>query len=99
MFLYGFNEDNIGYVIREPQTNALIAVDVGDTEQSGKVIRGLEKEFNTTLSYILTTHRHWDHVNGNLYWLEQRPDLKILGSKKQWQDIPGLKKENAMNDL
>ena len=77
----------------------MIAVDVGDTEQSDKVIKGLEKEYDATLRYILSTHRHWDHVDGNLYWLEQRPDVKIIGSKKQWSDIPGLKEEDAMGDL
>ena len=43
LYLYSFNDDNIGYVIREPQTNSLIAVDVGDVEQSSKIIHGLEK--------------------------------------------------------
>ena len=62
LFLYSFNEDNVGYVLREPESNSLIAVDVGDTEQSGKVIRGLEKELGAELRYILTTHKHWDHT-------------------------------------
>ena len=77
----------------------MIAVDVGDTEQSSKVIKGLEQELDAPLKYILTTHKHWDHTDGNLYWQEERPDLTILGSKKEWQKIPGLKEEDAMTDL
>ena len=72
---------------------------MGETEESGKVIRGLEKEYDAPLKYILSTHKHWDHVNGNEYWLQERPDVTIIGSDKEWEKIPGLKQENAMSDL
>ena len=68
-------------------------------EQSDKVISDLEKQFDSKLAYILTTHKHWDHVDGNLHWLEKRPDLKIIGSSREIENIPGLKPENAMDDL
>ena len=70
-------------------------------EQSGKVIRGLEKELDAQLRYILTTHKHGDHTNGNLYWQQERPDVKILGSKLGLKDgcVPGLTTDNAMHDL
>ena len=72
---------------------------MGDVEQSSKVIRKLEKELNSELKYILTTHKHWDHVDGNEYWLSERPGLTIYGSSKEWQKTPGLTAANAMADL
>ena len=47
----------------------------------------------------MTTHKHWDHVDGNEYWLKERPNLTILGSSREPEQIPGLKAENAMSDL
>jgi len=97
--LYPFGSDNVGYVLREPQTNSLIGIDVGDVEQSDRVIKGLEREYGAELRYILTTHKHWDHVDGNLHWKQERPDLKIYGSEKGLDLVPGLEPSNAMHDL
>jgi len=43
LYMYRFFEDNIGYVLMEPRTKELIAVDVGDFETSYKVISELER--------------------------------------------------------
>jgi hydroxyacylglutathione hydrolase len=51
------------------------------------------------LTHIFTTHKHSDHVGGNLEWLDNRKDLTIYGSEKEWELIPGLKKENALRDI
>ena len=50
----------------EPKTKELIAVDIGEFEASYKIITELEQRHNTQLRYILSTHRHADHVGGNL---------------------------------
>ena len=99
LHLYKFNEDNIGYVLREPQTNQLIAVDVGETVKSANIIMQLEKMYDSKLAYILTTHKHHDHIGGNEFWLKERPGLKVIGSTLEPKSIPGLKEENAMSDL
>ena len=78
LYLFGFFEDNIGYVIREPKTNQLIAVDMGEFDKSSKVIGELERKYQTQLKYILSTHHHADHCGGNLQWKEHRPDLEII---------------------
>mmetsp|Transcript_4729 Transcript_4729/g.8082 ORF Transcript_4729/g.8082 Transcript_4729/m.8082 type:complete len:97 (+) Transcript_4729:193-483(+) len=72
LFLYKFFEDNIGYVLMEPQTRELIAVDVGEFDKSYKIISELEKRHQTQLRYIFSTHRHHDHVGGNLQWAEEK---------------------------
>jgi hypothetical protein len=43
VYMYRFFSDNIGYVILEPRTRNLIAIDVGDFDTSKKVIEELEK--------------------------------------------------------
>ena len=43
LYMYRFFEDNIGYVLMEPRTKELIAVDVGDFKTSYKVISELER--------------------------------------------------------
>ena len=55
--------------------------------------------YDAKLGYILTTHKHHDHIGGNEFWIKERPDLTVIGSKLEPQNIPGLKDENAMADL
>lgn len=43
LYLFKFFQDNIGYVILEPRTRGLIAVDLGDYEASSKVINEIEQ--------------------------------------------------------
>ena len=85
--MYRYFSDNIGYVLLEPRTRKLIAIDVGDYESSSKVIQELERENKTQLSHIFSTHGHSDHVGGNLKWKEARPGVQIIG---QNFNIPGV---------
>lgn len=89
--MYPFNRDNIGYVLLEPRTRQLIAVDVGDFEASNKVISEIEKREGAKLRYILTTHHHGDHTGGNKRWKEARKDVQVIsGSHELAQSrIPG----------
>ena len=43
LYMFKFFDDNIGYVLLEPQTRHLIAVDMGEFEVSSKIIKELEK--------------------------------------------------------
>lgn len=47
LYLYRFFEDNIGYVLMDPQTKQLIAVDTGEFETSYKIISELERRHKT----------------------------------------------------
>jgi hypothetical protein len=38
LYLYKFNTDNIGYVLMEPKTKQLIAIDTGEFEKSFRII-------------------------------------------------------------
>jgi hydroxyacylglutathione hydrolase len=52
--------DNFGYLVHDPQTGATASV---DAPEAGPVIKALERE-GWTLSDILATHHHHDHVGG-----------------------------------
>lgn len=52
--------DNIGVLIRDPATGACAAIDV---PEAAPVLRALD-EAGWTLTDILVTHRHGDHVEG-----------------------------------
>ena len=47
LYMYKFFEDNIGYVLMDPKTKQLIAVDVGEFETSHKIISELERRHQT----------------------------------------------------
>ncbi len=52
--------DNIGVLMRDPATGACAAIDV---PEAAAVLRALD-ETGWTLTDILVTHRHGDHVEG-----------------------------------
>jgi len=64
----------------EPSRRELIAFDTGEFEKSSKIIAELEQRHQAHLTHIFSTHKHSDHVGGNLEWLSARPNLKIMGS-------------------
>src|ERR1700758_2071905 len=52
--------DNFGYLIHDPATKATASV---DAPEAAPIIRALERE-GWTLTDILITHHHGDHVGG-----------------------------------
>jgi glyoxylase-like metal-dependent hydrolase (beta-lactamase superfamily II) len=67
--MYRFFNDNLGFVLLEPRTRALLAFDTGSFEASKKVIEEIESTHKgSRLKYIMTTHRHDDHCGGNMRW-------------------------------
>jgi len=81
----------------EPSSKALIAVDVGHFESSHKVVTQLEERHpGAKLKYILSTHKHNDHIGGNLEWVKARPEVEIISGSLN-QEIPGATRR--MKDL
>ena len=54
-------DDNYSYLIHEKSTNTISIVDPSEFEACDKIIKKYEK-----LDFILNTHHHFDHVDGNL---------------------------------
>jgi len=76
--------DNFSYLIFEKNTNTVTIVDPSEFSSCDKVIQKYKK-----LDYILNTHHHADHVDGNIQ-LKKKYNAKILGYIKDKDRIPGI---------
>ena len=76
-------EDNIGALIRDPQSGACAAIDAPD-EQA--VVKALE-ETGWSLSDILVTHRHADHIQG-IPALKARYGCRVVAPVKAQAEVP-----------
>ena len=76
--------DNYSYLIYEKETNTISVVDPSDFDACDKVINKYNK-----LDFILNTHHHADHVDGNLK-LKKKYSSKVLGFNLDKDRIPGI---------
>ncbi|ETO91915.1 MAG: hydroxyacylglutathione hydrolase [Candidatus Xenolissoclinum pacificiensis L6] len=78
-------KDNYCYFITDPvsKMNALI-----DPSTADEVLVFLQEK-NLKLDFILNTHHHWDHVDGNLK-IKEYTGAKIVGNIKDQDRIPGI---------
>ena len=53
--------DNYSYLIEDKNTNIISIIDPSDFNVCDKIVKKYKK-----LDYILNTHHHADHVDGNL---------------------------------
>ncbi len=78
-------EDNYSYIISDLKSEVTACVDPGSSEE----IEGFLKKNNLKLDYILSTHHHFDHVDGNLS-LKKKFNCKIVGNYHDRDRIPGI---------
>ena len=76
--------DNFSYLIFEKNTNTLTIVDPAEFNTCDKVIEKYKK-----LDYILNTHHHADHVDGNIE-LKKKYNARVLGFFGDKNRIPGI---------
>ena len=76
--------DNYSYLIFEKETNTVSIVDPSEFNVCDEVIKKYKK-----LDYILNTHHHADHVDGNIE-LKKKYNSKILGFSGDNKRIPGI---------
>ena len=76
--------DNYSYLIFEEGTNTVSIVDPAEFMPCDKVIQKYKK-----LDYILNTHHHADHVDGNIE-LKKKYNSKIMGFEDDKDRIPGI---------
>lgn len=76
--------DNYSYLIFEKETNVISIIDPSEFAACDNVINKYGK-----LDFILNTHHHPDHVDGNLK-LKDKYNSKVIGYKKDNQRIPGI---------
>ena len=65
--------DNFGYLIHDPVTKATASI---DAPEAGPIIKALQRE-GWTLTDILVTHHHMDHVGG-IAELKKKYDCRVV---------------------
>ena len=76
--------DNYSYLIFEKETNTVSIVDPSEFNSCDRIVQKYKK-----LDYILNTHHHFDHVDGNLKQ-KKKYNSKVLGFDKDKERIPGI---------
>ncbi|MEP1200439.1 hydroxyacylglutathione hydrolase [Tateyamaria sp.] len=77
--------DNYAYLAHDPGTGATAAIDI---PEAGPIIAALA-ETGWTLSDILITHHHYDHVDGLADLLAAHP-ARVIGSAADAHRLPAL---------
>ena len=78
-------EDNIGALVHDPSTGACAAI---DAPEEGPILAALA-ERGWTLSDILVTHRHSDHVQA-IPALKQRTGCRVVAPVKSGAEVPAV---------
>ena len=76
--------DNYSYLIHDEESNTVAIIDPSEFKKCDQIIKKYNK-----LDFILNTHHHADHVNGNLE-LKKKYNSKILGFSQDKRRIPGI---------
>ncbi|MBZ6077645.1 hydroxyacylglutathione hydrolase [Microvirga puerhi] len=76
-------EDNIGALVHDPKTGACAAI---DAPEEGPILKALEQT-GWSLSDILVTHRHADHVAA-IAPLKERFDCRVIAPLKAEDAVP-----------
>jgi hydroxyacylglutathione hydrolase len=77
--------DNFGVLIHDPSTGATASIDACE---EGPIVRALD-EAGWTLTHILVTHHHDDHIAG-IPGLKARTGARVIGPAKDQDRIPGM---------
>ncbi len=77
--------DNYGVLIRDSERGVVASIDAPDAN----AVRAALKEKGWQLHYILTTHHHGDHTDGNLE-LKKETGCIIVGPRAEAAKIPGI---------
>lgn len=78
-------EDNYAYLIGNLDTGEAALIDVPDAGPINQVVAAT----GWTLTTVLLTHHHWDHIDG-LDRLNRRSELRIIGGKADAHRLPPL---------
>ena len=77
--------DNYGVLIHSPQTGQTAAIDAPEGDAVNKALT----ESGWTLTHILLTHHHHDHVGGVLE-LKAKWNCAVVGNSAEPNELPGL---------
>jgi hydroxyacylglutathione hydrolase len=86
--------DNFGYLIHDPATKATAAI---DAPEAAPILRALERE-GWTLTDILITHHHGDHVGG-VAELKQKYNCRVVAPHDKSARISSVDLRVAQGDV
>src|ERR1700676_4699328 len=86
--------DNFGYLIHDPSTKATASI---DAPEAGPIIKALERE-GWTLTDILVTHHHGDHVGG-VAELKQKYGCRVVGPHDKSAKIANVDLRTGQGDV
>ncbi len=86
--------DNFGYLIHDPVTKATASI---DAPEAGPIIKALERE-GWTLTDILITHHHHDHVGG-VAELKQKYGCRVVAPHDKTTKIANVDLRTAHGDV
>ena len=75
---------NYAYILHNSSSSNAIIIDAAEEQPITQALETLK----LTPTHIITTHHHFDHVEGNLA-LKERYDLSILAPIDEFDKIPG----------
>ena len=78
--------DNFGVLVHCPETGATASI---DAPEAAPILAAL-KETGWTLTDILVTHHHDDHIQGIPELRKAFPNVRVIGPAKDAARIPGL---------
>lgn len=81
--LFSCLSDNFGYLIHDPVTKATASI---DAPEAGPIIKALQQE-GWTLTDILVTHHHADHVGG-IADLKNKYNCRVVAPYDKGAEIP-----------
>lgn len=87
--------DNFGALIHDPATGATASI---DAPEAVAVMAAL-KETGWTLTGILVTHHHADHVQGVPQLRAAFPRVRVAGPAKEADRVPGIETKLAEGDV
>lgn len=86
-------QDNFGVLIRDTERGVVASIDAPDAN----AVRAALKQKGWQLHYILTTHHHGDHTDGNLE-LKKETGCVIIGPKGEAAKVPGIDTQVSEGD-
>src|ERR1700742_3177582 len=86
--------DNFGYLIHDPATKATASI---DAPEAGPIIAALERE-GGTLTDILITHHHHDHVGG-VAELKQKYNCRVVAPHDKSAKIADVALRTKQGDV
>lgn len=92
-----FNDSNSVLIVNERD---VIVVDTqASLAATRRVLAALRERTELPISYVIHTHWHGDHVQGDSVYREAYPDVRFVGHRTHRDDIPGRATTQLREDI